>query len=138
MTNEERIRKRPLAVRSFVIGHSSFIRAMLPTSLVQEIDRMLKEGELSHRQIALRLNVSRGTISAIACGRRGLHGKDPVENRRFRTPTSAPKRCPCCGYRVYLPCLICRTRMVRESRRQASATDLGSNHADTATRGRSP
>jgi hypothetical protein len=97
---------------------------MLPTSLVHEIDRLLTEGKLSHRQIATRLHVSRGTISAIAHGHRGLHGMDPIEKRRARTPSSAPTRCPGCGYCVYLPCLICRTRTVRESRRRTSAIDL--------------
>jgi hypothetical protein len=90
---------------------------MLPTSLVLEIDRLLKESSMSHRQIALRLNVSRGTISAIAKGHRGLYGKDPVDKRRSRTPSSAPTRCPACGYRVYLPCLVCISRKVQESRR---------------------
>lgn len=90
---------------------------MLPTSLVLEIDRLLKEGRLSHRQIALRLGVSRGTISAIAQGRRGLYGKDPIDKRRARTPSSAPIRCPDCGHRVYLPCLVCITRQEHALRR---------------------
>lgn len=87
---------------------------MLPTTLVHEIDRLLKEGSLSHRKIATRLGVSRGTISAIANGRRGLHGMDPNANRTARSPTSAPTRCPHCGYRVYLPCLICGARQHRQ------------------------
>ncbi len=90
---------------------------MLPTSLVHEIDRLLKEGALSHRKIATRLGVSRGTISAIANGRRGLHGMDPDAKRSARIPTSAPTRCPHCGYRVYLPCRICRARDDQKSRR---------------------
>jgi hypothetical protein len=89
---------------------------MLTTALVQEIDHLLREGELSQRQIAARLCVSRGTISAIASGRRGLYGKDP---RALRMPirTSRPTRCPHCGYRVYLPCLICRVREHHSRRR---------------------
>jgi hypothetical protein len=87
---------------------------MLSTSLVHEIDRLLKTGQLSHRKIATRLNVSRGTISAIAQGRRGLYGMDPNEKRPARTPTSPPTRCPHCGYRIYLPCLICSARHHRQ------------------------
>jgi Helix-turn-helix domain len=89
---------------------------MLPTSLVHEIDRLLKAGTLSHRKIALRLGVSRGTINAIANGRRGLHGKDPTDNRRAQTPSFAPTRCQDCGYRVYLPCLICSARQHKQRR----------------------
>jgi hypothetical protein len=83
---------------------------MLPTSLVHEIDRLLQEGQLSHRKIATRLGVSRGTIGAIAKGHRGLYGMDPYKKRPPRAPTSSPTRCPDCGYRVYLPCLICNAR----------------------------
>ena len=83
---------------------------MLPTTLVHEIDRLLREGELSHRKIAAHLGVSRGTISAIASGRRGLYGKEPFETYSPLVPSSPPTRCPHCGYRIYLPCLICRIR----------------------------
>lgn len=95
---------------------------MLPASLVHEIDRLLKGGQLSHRQIALRLGVSRGTISAIANGRRGLHGKEPNEKTRTTCPTSPPTRCPGCGYRVYLPCLVCSARKMKQSRRRTART----------------
>ena len=84
---------------------------MLPTALIHEIDRLLKQGELSHRKIAARLGVSRGTVSAIAAGRRGLYGKDsPDENSRSLSSASPPTRCPRCGYRVFPPCLICEAR----------------------------
>jgi hypothetical protein len=87
---------------------------MLSTALVHEIDRLLKEGELSHRKIAARLGVSRGVIGAIANGRRGLYGKEPLnEDRHSLTPTAPATRCCRCGYRVYLPCLICEARKQR-------------------------
>ena len=89
---------------------------MLPVALVNEIDRLLHEGELSQRKIANRLGVSRGTISAIASGRRGLFGREPFEACSPRVPSSPPARCPHCGYRVYLPCLICTAR--QHQRRQ--------------------
>jgi hypothetical protein len=84
---------------------------MLPTATILEIDRLLKEGRLSQRQIASRLKVSRGTISAIAHGRRGLYGNDPDEVRPAHA--SPPARCPTCGYCVYLPCRICKIRRLR-------------------------
>jgi len=83
---------------------------MLPTALVHEIDRLLKQGELSHRKIAARLGVSRGVVSAIAKGRRGLYGKESDDEPRSLTPTLPPARCPRCGYRIYPPCLVCCAR----------------------------
>jgi hypothetical protein len=83
---------------------------MLPIAVVREIDSMVHEGTLSHRKIALRLGVSRGVVSAIANGRRGLYGQDPFAKYSPLAPTSPPTRCSICGYRVYLPCLVCRAR----------------------------
>ena len=90
---------------------------MHPTALIHEIDRLLKQGGLSHRRIAARLGVSRGTVSAIATGRRGLYGKEPIEeDHRSLAPASPPTRCPHCGYRVYPPCLICQARQHKDER----------------------
>jgi hypothetical protein len=77
---------------------------------IREIDRLLQEGKLSQRQIALHLHVSRGTVSAIATGRRGLYGNDDDYRP---APGSPPARCGGCGYRVYLPCRICEIRKVK-------------------------
>lgn len=90
---------------------------MLPTALVHEIDRLVRDGKLSQRQIATHLNVSRGIVSAIARGRRGLYGKDPLDDDSPLAPTSPPVRCPHCGYRVYEPCIVCRTRAHRQRQR---------------------
>jgi predicted XRE-type DNA-binding protein len=93
---------------------------MLTTALVHEIDRLLREKQLSHRQIAARLAVSRGTISAIANGKRNLYGKD-APMHAARVTNSPPTRCPKCGYRVYLPCLVCR---IREHKSRQAAPPL--------------
>jgi hypothetical protein len=86
--------------------------AMLPIALVREIDSMVREGTLSQRKIAMQLGVSRSIVSAIANGRRGLYGHDPLET--YSPLASPPTRCPHCGYRVYVPCLVCRTREHRQ------------------------
>jgi hypothetical protein len=86
---------------------------MLPSAVIHEIDRLLRDGELSHRKISTMLGVSRGTISAMANGRRGLYGKEPNDMRLSLTPTAPPARCEHCGYRVYLPCLVCSARQHR-------------------------
>lgn len=90
---------------------------MLSTALVHEIDRLVREGQLSQRQIAAHLNVSRGIVSAIARGQRGLYGREPLDAESPLVPTSPPTRCPRCGYRIYLPCNICRTRAHRHRQR---------------------
>jgi len=90
-------------------------------SVVEEIDRLLKEGQLSQRRIAERLGVSRGTVSAIANGQRGLYGRSPEEEGAASGPASPAERCPKCGFLVHLPCLVCRTREYRHGRQVLAA-----------------
>lgn len=89
---------------------------MLSISVVEEIAEHLAEGKLSQRAIARRLGVSRATVSAIVHGKRGLYGRS--EEVRMSEPNllAPPQRCPKCGYRIHLPCLICRTREYRRGR----------------------
>jgi hypothetical protein len=93
---------------------------MLALSLVQEIDRLLSEGQLSRRKIAQRLRVSRSVVCAIANGQRGLYGKQPEPDEPDREALP-PERCPKCGYLVQMPCLVCRTREYRHGRRVLAA-----------------
>lgn len=90
---------------------------MLARSVVETIDRMLKEGKLSNRRIAEQVGVSRTTVDAIARGGRGLfgHGRDPDSDECDMIEPSV--RCPQCGFRVHLPCLVCRTREYREQQK---------------------
>jgi hypothetical protein len=75
---------------------------------------LLDEGELSQRQIAARLGVGRTTVGAIASGQRGRHGNDELDEMpRARAGRRRTVRCSRCGYRVYMPCLICITREYR-------------------------
>lgn len=77
---------------------------MLPLSKVQEIRRLLEEGELSQRKIATRVGVSRGTVGALATGKRGDYGREPT----VEEPLGPPERCPGCGQLVVMPCVYCR------------------------------
>ena len=78
---------------------------------VREIRRLLDEGDLSQRDVAVRLGVSRGTVWRIASGRRGLHGGgEVIQFVKKEATQSLPTRCPGCGGKVYLPCRLCRTR----------------------------
>ncbi len=84
---------------------------MITTTVVDEIRRMLREGCLSQRKIALRIGVSRGTVNAIAQGKRA-HDSACRERDEdgFTPPTGLPIRCPGCGGKVQMPCLLCHVR----------------------------
>jgi len=92
---------------------------MLPLATIQEINRLVRDGQLSQRKIARQLGVSRGTVAAIASGRRGIYGKEPEdESSRSLAPQSPPVRCPACGFLIYMPCLVCRARDFRRQKQK--------------------
>ncbi|TWU22688.1 hypothetical protein [Bythopirellula polymerisocia] len=86
---------------------------MLALETVMEVRRLLVEGHLSHRKIALQLGVSRGIVNSIASGRRGLHGRETTTNYSYDSPELVAQRCRGCGAMVYMPCLLCRARQYR-------------------------
>jgi hypothetical protein len=86
---------------------------MITATVVDEIRRMLQEGRLSQRKIASQIGVSRGTVNAIALGRRLCHRVERLgAHRGFIPPTGPAVRCPGCGGRVQMPCLLCYIRKV--------------------------
>lgn len=98
---------------------------MIATALVEEVRRMLQEGRISQRQIAQHTGVSRGTVNAIAKGRR----RDNSDRHRehgvgdgFTPPTGMPLRCPGCGGLAQMPCLLCYIRAKRDAREPARAS----------------
>lgn len=97
---------------------------MIAMATVGEIKRLLEEGQLSQREIARRLGVSRGTVNGIALGRRA----DPSQRPRnpeieFLTPDGPLTRCPGCGGLVLMPCLACRLRAMKETQRLRDAAN---------------
>jgi hypothetical protein len=88
---------------------------------VLEAQRLIQLGELSYRKIARMVGLGRGTIGQIASGKR-LAWPDRVrggENRAYRC--SGPiARCPECGGRVYMPCLLCHVRALKRIDRRGS------------------
>jgi len=96
---------------------------MLSPQLIAEAARLLLQRELSQRQIAARLGISRGTVLAISRQRRPLdlqrkHRAAQPRSRQQRRyiervtlrPDQLPERCPVCRNLVLLPCQICATR----------------------------
>jgi len=87
---------------------------MLPLTLVKEVRRLLDESQLSHRKIAKKLDISRGTVGAIASGRRGIFGQVPSpDDLSLACRKLAPERCLSCGALVYKPCVLCNARAFR-------------------------
>lgn len=96
---------------------------MISKNIIAEAARLLLARELSQRQIAARLGISRGTVLAISTKRRPLRlGRKPraanprsKQQRRYveRITLQAarlPERCPECRNLVQLPCQICAGR----------------------------
>jgi hypothetical protein len=84
---------------------------MIEPQLVEQVERLLAEGKLSYRKIARFTGVSRGTIGAIASGRRRIQPRRMFFWEEEPTvPDVPPERCPDCGGMVYMPCRLCRTR----------------------------
>jgi len=84
---------------------------MIATTVVDEIRRLLRQGGLSQRKIASRIGVSRGTVNAIALGKRAdFPPRWRREDDGFIPPAGMPVRCPGCGGMVQMPCLLCYIR----------------------------
>jgi hypothetical protein len=86
---------------------------MIAKFLVDDVRRLLADGHLSQRKIAEKLGLSRGSVNAIATGKRrdsySCRSKEP-QNARFEPPTGSPARCPGCGGLTQMPCLACYIR----------------------------
>lgn len=89
----------------------------LAANVVEAIRRQLAERLLSQRRIARAVGVSRGTVDAIAAGRRPdyLARREIRRLERQQNPvgyceSGPPVRCGGCGGLVWLPCVLCRTR----------------------------
>ena len=100
---------------------------MLAMGIVQQVERLLADGKLSQRKIAQAVGVSRGTISAIAAGKRPAYASRLLDCVGESDPRGPIERCPTCGGRAYMPCRLCRVRkvqakeeaMLKELRRRA-------------------
>jgi DNA-directed RNA polymerase subunit RPC12/RpoP len=79
-------------------------------AMVEVVERMLAEGLVSQRKIAKLVGISRGTVNSIALGRRPRISTPADEFERQRGPLV---RCPGCGGKVFMPCLLCHVRQLK-------------------------
>lgn len=91
---------------------------MIAPAVAAEIKRLLDQGEASQRKIARQTGASRGTVNAIALGKRPDYGASRRKRGGgFVVPGGPLVRCPGCGGMVQMPCLACRVRAMKEVRR---------------------
>jgi transcriptional regulator with XRE-family HTH domain len=90
---------------------------MIALETIAEIRRLLAERKCSQREIARRLGVSRGSVVAIALGRRHCGDVSASRVEMVEEPCGPPVRCPGCGAMVYLPCVLCHVRNRRQTSR---------------------
>jgi len=84
---------------------------MLKHQIVLKILFLLKEKKYSQRKIAKMLGVSRGTVSAIALGKRKfIRSLLAREDATFIPPQGPYCRCSTCGAKTKMPCLACQLR----------------------------
>lgn len=82
---------------------------MIKNDVIKRINQLVKRGKLSQRQIAKNVGVSRGTVHAVAKGRRLEHDPNAMKKTSIWViPSGRPKRCPHCGSCVRMPCLACQ------------------------------
>ncbi len=84
---------------------------MIAQSVVAEVRRLLSETPLSQRKIAALTGISRGTVSAIAAGRRrDFEAIQSQDSNEWEEPAGPLERCGGCGGMVYMPCRLCAAR----------------------------
>src|ERR1700731_3679163 len=96
---------------------------MLAESLVAHVAELLADGRISQRKIARLTGVSRGTVGAIARGRRPLDLRPKGPDEVFSRPLAPPIRCRGCGGKVYMPCLLCRVRALAAIERRLTKAE---------------
>ncbi len=91
---------------------------MLELARVQEIRQLLAEKRLSQRKIATTLGVSRGTVLAIARGPHARETRPMTREEDLEERIGPVERCPTCGGRVIMPCLLCHVRRLQQRQKQ--------------------
>jgi transcriptional regulator with XRE-family HTH domain len=88
-------------------------KRMIASPKIQQVQRLLIEGNLSQRKIAAIVGIGRATVSQIAKGKRTSY--EDYERPRIEALEAVGPlaRCPGCGGMVYTPCRLCRVRELK-------------------------
>jgi DNA transposition AAA+ family ATPase len=99
---------------------------VIAAAVVDQVRDLLAAGVISQRKIAQRVGVSRGTVNAIARGKRTDYvARQAVSEADFTPPGGPPVRCPECGGMVQMPCLLCYVRAIKQRARFHNRQHLG-------------
>jgi len=94
---------------------------MIEPEKIQRVQRLLATGQYSQRTIAHLAGVGRATVSQIARGslddRIASMNYDELEPHPVE-PERPYVRCPTCGGRVWMPCVLCQLQARRERDRR--------------------
>ncbi len=74
---------------------------MIEPETADKVRRLLRDGRLSQRKIAILAGVSRGTVANIAKGKWRM---------RVELSSGPAVWCPVCRAKVQMPCVACRVR----------------------------
>lgn len=99
---------------------------MLDDRVIHEIEKLLATGRYSQREVARRVGASRGSVNAVAKGRRKV--RPPVVKEEDFKQSGPVVRCPECGGRTRMPCRVCGTR--RLMRRPVASTSADPTDVD--------
>ena len=87
--------------------------------VIEEIQRRLALPRATRRSVAREMGISRGTVDAVANGKREPIELGPLEPDELEISVP-PERCGGCGGKInVLPCVLCRARTIRARRRRA-------------------
>jgi len=84
---------------------------MIDKELFFKIQKLLREGKLSQRRIAVLLGVSRSAVRNV--NRKESESADTLQE--IIPPGVEIRRSPDCGARVRMHCLACQLRAIREA-----------------------
>jgi transcriptional regulator with XRE-family HTH domain len=103
---------------------------MIAPKVVIEVRRLLDEGSLSQRKISQLTGVSRGSVRAIATGKRPDYEalRQPADD--WEEPGGPAVRCPDCGGTVFMPCQLCRVRKAIASSPHLRSQHPANPHSD--------
>ena len=98
---------------------------MLDPGKVKRAERLIATGEFTRRQISHMAGISRGSVDAIATGKRRCRRRKDTEE-----PRGPLNRCLTCGARVYGDCIACdvRRRLAEEKQPDDTQRGGGQNH----------
>lgn len=98
---------------------------MIDRNIIPLVFELHSKENLSLRQIAKRLGISRGTVTSILKHEHTLQRekKKGGETDKFQAPGGNFFRCQKCGRQVRMPCLACYLEEMRKNRKSAGTKE---------------